>query len=249
VEGVASPFELQASPRRADQVVSKIREMVLSGALKPGDQLPSEMVLSEDMGVSRTALREGMRILEAQGVLETRPGVGTVVLAAGLTQLVKPLKWLALARYGGFSFDEFHGVRSILETEIAALAARGATDDAITSLEGALDDMDSALGDNRLFARHDARFHHVLAEMTGNRLLELLASAMRELLEDHIETVVAHIDPRADVMPYHAAILEAVRARDPVAARRAMQAHLDQVHTNFQAAMAAHGDQRAGGAR
>lgn len=243
---MASPFELQANPRRADQVVSKIREMVLSGALKPGDQLPSEMVLSEDMGVSRTALREGMRILEAQGVLETRPGVGTVVLAAGLTQLVTPLKWLALARYGGFSFDEFHGVRSILETEIAALAAPGATDDEITSLEDALDDMQEALGDNHLFAQHDARFHHVLAEMTGNRLLELLASAMRELLEDHIETVVAHIDPLADVVPFHAAILEAIRARDPVAARHAMQVHLDQVHTNFQAAMAARDDRQAG---
>jgi GntR family transcriptional repressor for pyruvate dehydrogenase complex len=249
VKAVASPFELQANPRRADQVVSKIREMVLSGALKPGDQLPSEMVLSEDMGVSRTALREGMRVLEAQGVLETRPGVGTVVLAAGLTQLVAPLKWLALARYGGFSFDEFHGVRSILETEIAALAAAGATEDAITSLDDAFGDMQNALGDNHLFALSDARFHHVLAEMTGNRLLELLASALRELLEEHIETVVAHIDPRADVMPYHAAILHAVRAGDPDAARQAMQVHLDQVHTNFEAAMAARDDLGTGGRR
>lgn len=250
---MTSPFELQANPRRADQVVEKIREMVLSGALKPGDQLPSELILSEDMGVSRTALREGMRILEAQGVIETRPGVGTVVLAAGLTQLVRPLRWLSMARYGGFTFDEFHGVRTILETEIAALAAPRASARDIATLEDALTAMEASLGDDRTFAQHDARFHHVLAEMTGNRLLELLASALRELLEDHIETVVAHIDPLSDVLPYHAAILAAVKAGDAEAARRAMQTHLDQVHANFEAAKLAAGpggplDGREGGA-
>lgn len=234
----SNPFMLRTQRRRSDQVVDKIRDLVLSGQLGPGDRLPPELVLAEQMGVSRTGLREGMRLLEAQGLLETRPGVGTVVREAGATQVVRPLEWLAEASYGGLSFDEFHTIRRILETEIAALAATNATDEGIVTLEAAMADMETSVDDNVRFAEHDAAFHHGLAAMTGNRLLELLIAVIRELLERHIESVLAHIDPRSDVIPYHAAILEAVKARDPEAARRAMKAHLHQVRTNFEAATA-----------
>ena len=213
--------------------------MVLEGLIRPGDRLPPEISLAEQMGVSRAVLREGMRLLEAQGLLVTKPGVGTVLREADASQIVEPLQWLAAANYGGITFDEFHAVRTILETQVAGLAAERAGPDGVDHLQAAMRDMLATVGDGHAFAEHDARFHHTLATLTDNRLLEILMSAIRQLIADHVQSVVEHLDPTADVIPFHEDILAAVKAGDPAAARAAMTLHLDKVRQNFQAAYVA----------
>lgn len=233
------PFRLLANQRRADQVVAQIRTLVLSGGLGPGDRLPPEVTLAEQMGVSRTALREGMRVLEAQGLVETRQGVGTVVREIGASQMARPMSWLAEATQGGLGFAEFHTVRRILEVETSALAAGNASSENLATLELAMTEMEASVDDPRAFAQHDAAFHEALAVMTGNCLLELLTSAIRELIEAHVQSVLSHIEPVRDVIPYHRAILDAVRSGDPETARQAMKRHLAQVEANYHAASAA----------
>jgi len=229
-----SPFKLETKLSLAEQVVDRIKGMIMNGDLDAGDRLPPEVDLAARMGVSRTALREGMRTLEAQGLLETRAGVGTVVRSVGPEQLVQPLALFVEASGGAISFEEFHAVRTVIETEIAGLAAERAGEAELGALRKLMTDMEATTADDvDAFASADASFHQTLATMTGNPLLELFLGALRVLLEAHIRQVVGHIDPARDVLPYHAAILAAVAEGDKEAARGAMQDHLRQVAENY----------------
>ncbi|MCZ7532707.1 MAG: FadR family transcriptional regulator [Acidimicrobiia bacterium] len=228
-----SRFKLEMKRSLAEQVTDRITEMIVSGDLVAGDRLPPEVDLASQMGVSRTALREGMRTLEARGLLEIQPGVGTVVRDFGYEQLVQPLSLYVDVSDGAVSFEEFHAVRRLLETEVAALAASAASDASIEVLRGHMAEMERSVEDRDAFAASDASFHESLAMMTSNPLLGLLISALRVLLESHIREVIHHIDPVTDVLPYHEAILEAVVARDEGAARQAMESHLIKVRENY----------------
>lgn len=228
-----SPFRLETKRSLAEQVADRITKLIVEGELQAGDRLPPEVDLASQMGVSRTALREGMRTLEAQGLLEIQPGVGTVVREVGSDQLVQPLSLYVEVSDGAVSFEEFHAVRAILETEAASLAAESATAADVETLRGFMSDMESNVGNVDAFAESDASFHESLAKMSSNPLLGLLIGALRVLLEEHIRDVVGHIDPRTDVLPYHAAILESVAAGDPDAARLAMDVHLRKVKDNY----------------
>ncbi len=239
-----SPFRLETKRSLAEQVVDRIKDMIMNGALDSGDRLPPEVDLAEQMGVSRTALREGMRTLEAQGLLETRAGVGTVVRSVGADQLAQPLTLFVEASGGAISFEEFHAVRAIMEAEIAALAAANAGEDDLVVLRKSMAEMEATADDGEAFASADASFHQTLANMTGNPLLELFLGALRVLLEEHIRQVVVHIDPATDVLPYHAAILTAVEDGDENRARDAMKDHLRKVRENY---YMAHDDKTGGG--
>lgn len=228
-----SPFKLETKRSLAEQVADRITGLIVGGELVAGDRLPPEVDLAEQMGVSRTALREGMRTLEAKGLLEIQPGIGTVVREVGQDQLVQPLSLYVDVSRGAVSFEEFHTVRAILETEAAALAADSATDADVDILRGLLAEMESSVGDVDLFVASDASFHESLAKMSSNPLFGLLIGALRVLLEEHIREVIGGIDPLTDVLPYHAAILDAVEAGDAVAARLAMERHLAKVKENY----------------
>lgn len=228
-----SPFRLETKRSLAEQVADRITELIVDGALVVGDRLPPEVDLADQMGVSRTALREGMRTLEAKGLLEIQPGVGTVVREVGRDQLVQPLSLYVEVSDGAVSFEEFHAVRAILETEVASLAAATATEADVETLRGLMAEMESNVGDVDAFAASDANFHESLAKMTSNPLLGLLIGALRVLLEEHIRDVVGHIDPVVDVIPYHAAILDAVESGDAEGSRRAMEDHLEKVKENY----------------
>ncbi|GMQ94154.1 MAG: transcriptional regulator GlcC [Acidimicrobiia bacterium] len=228
-----SPFKLETKRSLAEQVADRITQLIVDGDLSAGDRLPPEVDLASQMGVSRTALREGMRTLEAKGLLEIQPGVGTIVREFGHDQLVQPLSLYVEVSDGAVSFEEFHAVRVILETEVAALAAGAASDADVELLREYMTEMERNVDDIDAFAANDAGFHESLAKIASNPLFGLLIGALRALLEDHIREVAGQVDPVTDILPYHAAILEAVEARDVEAARRAMEDHLTKVKDNY----------------
>jgi GntR family transcriptional repressor for pyruvate dehydrogenase complex len=231
-----SPFSLRSKGRLVDQVVEKIQGLIIDGQLKPGTKLPPEIELAEQMGVSRTALREAMSILMTKGLLETKPGVGTVVQQMSRDQVVEPLNLLVQMRDGGVTFEQLHQVRSILEVEIAGLAAMQATEADIMGLEQLMTEMEGNQGNADVFATRDADFHQKLARATHNPVLDHLVGIIRDLLVDHIMQVVQHIDPQLQVLPYHRYILDKVAAKDEAGARQAMLDHLNQVQKNYEEA-------------
>ncbi len=224
--------------RLVDRVVNEIQGLIVAGQLEPGMKLPPERELAGELGVSRTVIRGAVQTLVAKGLLETRPGVGTIVRQVTRDQISQSLSLLVQIRNGGVSFEELHQVRSILEVEIAGLAASQATEADLACLKKLTADMESSQDNMDLFAASDVDFHQTLARATHNPLLDLLLGVIRDLLKDYIAQVTKHLDPGRHVLPYHHQILQKVAAKDVAGARQAMRAHLKQIQKNHEEALA-----------
>ncbi len=229
-----TPFRTIGSKERlVDRVVGELEQLIVSGQLEPETRLPAERDLAEQLGVSRTVVREASRILVTKGLLEIQPGVGTTVRQITNEQIVEPLNLLLRTRTGGkISFDHLHQVRSILEIEIAGLAAAHATDADIARLKQIMAAMETAQADPDQLAIHDADFHSALAQMTHNPLLAILVDSIRDLLQEYIALVTRYLDPRQENLPLHYRLLERIEARDVEGARQAMGENLDQMRKN-----------------
>ena len=224
--------------RVVDRVVNEIQQLILDGQLQPGDKLPPERELADKIGVSRTVIREAVRILVTKGLLETKPGVGTIVRHVTRDRIVEPLSLMLRTQDGDISFEDFHQVRTILEIEIAGLAAAHATEVGIAEIKQIMADMEANRDNPDVLAEKDTDFHQTLAHLTLNPLLELLLGVIRALLQDFIAQVLPGIDPIKQVFPYHQRILNRVAAREEAGARRAMQEHLAQSRRNYEEAIA-----------
>jgi DNA-binding FadR family transcriptional regulator len=178
-------------------------------------------------------VREAVRILVTKGLLETKHGVGTMVRQVTREQVVTPLNLFLRMQGGGkVSFDDLHQVRSILEIEIAALAASQATKADIASLKKILAKMEAAKNDPNKLAVHDANFHSAIAQTTHNPLLIVLINSIRDLLQEYIARITPFIDPQRDNVDLHVELLQRIEAGDVEGARRAMQINLDQMRKN-----------------
>ncbi len=209
------------------RVVNEIQRVIMSGQLEPGMKLLPERELADELGVSRTVIREAVRILVAKGLLETKPGVGTIVRQVTSDQIVEPLSLLLRTQEEGISIEHLHQVRRMLEVEIAGLAAVQATPDDIEELTGILDNMETVLDIPEAFVTVDADFHRGLAKTTHNPFLIILLDSIRDLMQEVRLLATRHPDLRQKVMPDHRKILERVAANDPEGARQAMEEHLE----------------------
>ena len=212
-----------------DEAIEKIKGMIVSGALQPGQRLPKEADLATDLGLSRNSLREAVKALSLMNILDVRQGDGTYV-----TSLESPLLLEALSFIVDFHRDdqvlEFLAVRRILEPAAAALAARTATAErAGRAARLVLDSAKPADGIDKLIAA-DVEFHRRITLATGNRVL-------RSLLEGlSTPTMRARVwrgltEPAAldRTLAEHAAILEALEAGDAEAARAWSTVHIANV--------------------
>jgi GntR family transcriptional repressor for pyruvate dehydrogenase complex len=208
------------------RVVRSIEDQILRGKLEVGVRLPPEREFSEQLGVSRPVVREAVRILTAQGLLETRHGIGTTVKTVGRDDVVKPLRMFLRIRGEDISVAYLHQVRSILEIENAGLAAEQGRDEDVDALAQICREMEQASDIPELFALKDSEFHRRLSETTHNPLLILLLDSVHDMMSE-VRELVAHEAGLFDqVMPTHIRIVESVRAHDPAAAREAMREHL-----------------------
>jgi DNA-binding FadR family transcriptional regulator len=222
--------------RLVDRVVNDIQRLIIDGHLELGMKLPPEREIAEQIGVSRTVVREAVRILAARGLLTTRPGVGTIVQQ--ITQDHVGARLNLLLRTSGISLAKLHEVRSILEVEMAGLAAQQATGDDIANLRGILAEMDKTKGSPKEFADKDAEFHTTLAQTTHNPLFSVLLGSIRDLMQEVRLSVSHYPDLFATVMPDHYRILGQIIAKDVDGARQAMQAHLEHARSIQQAFLA-----------
>jgi DNA-binding FadR family transcriptional regulator len=208
------------------QVVQALERQILEGRLPVGTRLPSERVLSERLGVSRTVLREAIGVLRANGLVETRHGIGTTVRRLTRQEFLKPLALFLRIRGEVVTLEHLHQVRSILEVENAGLAAEQATELDIKDLRRIVSEMELAANNPEQFALKDAEFHRRLAETTHNPLLILLLDSIRDLMVEVRALVAREQGLYERVMPTHVRVLECVEARDPAGARAAMREHL-----------------------
>ena len=172
-------------------------------------------------------LREAVRTLVTKGLLDTRQGVGTTVRAVTHEEIARPLTLFLQTCGEEVNLEHLHQVRSILEVENAALAARQRTEADIADLVRVREDMEAAADDPEVFAALDSGFHRRLSQTTHNPLLILLLDCINKMMAD-VRVLVSRQPHLFDcVMPTHIRVLEYVMGQDPEGARAAMREHLD----------------------
>jgi GntR family transcriptional repressor for pyruvate dehydrogenase complex len=208
------------------RVVQALEREILEGRLPVGTRLPPERVLSQRLGVSRTVLREAIGVLRANGLVETRQGIGSTVRGVTRQEILKPIALFLRTSGEVVSLEHLHQVRSILEVENAGLAAEQATALDIEDLRRIVAEMERAANKPQQFAAKDAEFHRRIAQTTHNPLLLLLLDSIRDLMAEIRALVAQEQGLYERVMPTHFRVLECVEARDPEGARAAMREHL-----------------------
>lgn len=214
--------------RIAEQIVQLIRR----GEYRPGERLPPERDLARQLEVSRPSVREALIALEVEGYVEVRVGSGVYV-----TQRRPPAR-----RHDALAGDtgpfELIAARRLLESECAALAARRATPAQIRRMQAALDAMERDRRRDVMPIENDRRFHLEIADACGNSALALTVGTLWEqragplfvTLEHHFDTPNLWESAIAE----HRAVLAAIGAHDPAAARAAMRRHMDHAARRFQ---------------
>ena len=228
-----------SAPRLSDRVAQQVLDLIQTSSLQTGDKLPTERALAEQLGVSRTALREAIQRLASRGVLESRVGAGTYVCTPVLQwheQAVAPLVPL-MRDDPQYRYDVLE-TRQIIELSTAWLAAQRATDQDRDNIRRCFDAMlhhqQRQDGDNA--ARADTQFHLAIAEASHN---VVVVQVMRSLFEMVLNTVAqnrrlmfVHDDPKVleRLTLQHHDLMQAVVAGEPVQARAVITEHLSFVH-------------------
>lgn len=228
-----SPFRtIGAKERLVDRVVDELERLIISGELEPGAKLPPERELAEQVGVSRTVLREAVRILVTKGLLATKHGVGTVVQEASSDQFVESMS--LLMKMQNLTLDNLHQVRVMLEVENAGLAARLATEADLQALRNALLELEAAR-DPKTIAEKDAGFHNALAQATHNPLMVILLDSISGMMWEIRLALRKYPELSTAGVPDHRLIFNEVVAKDESRARQAMWDHLNRARKIQQA--------------
>ena len=192
-----------------DVAYRAIREAIASSAMKPGDRL-SEYMVADWLKISRTPAREGLRRLESEGLLTSHPRRGLVVAALDESAV-----------------HELYAAREILESTVAGLAARFATDAEISSLQHMVDiEAELAATPERMF-EHNLAFHRLVAQAARNRYLAKFLQGIADTLSTH-RRVSTLVNPkrRAEVLREHKALVDAIARHDEEGARKAALGHI-----------------------
>lgn len=222
----------------ADVVAERIERLIVDGVLKSGQTLPSERRLTEKLGVSRTALREGLKILRARGIIETRHGKGSFV--ANLTAQPMPSPMMHLLGSQPRTLYDLLEVREMLEAESARMAAvRGTSADFVLigrRYEEMLAAQDTET-DAATHARLDHAFHLAICEASHNPVLVHTLGSLTDLLLSSVFASVNnlyHRQPQKRTIDrQHARLYNAVTGRLPEQARRAASEHIRSVCENL----------------
>jgi GntR family transcriptional repressor for pyruvate dehydrogenase complex len=219
-----------------EQIAEQIEQLILSGKLRCGDRLPTERELAEQFQASRTAVREAMKTLAQKGLVDMRPGRGTVVID-GTSQAMRHSLGLMLRVGQAGSENNLVEVREILEPEIAALAAARATEEQIAVLREAVQLMDDSLDDAETYITADNEFHRTLARATQNDLILTFVDSIVSLLSEQRTHVFSVAGGPVRGQVHHKHLLDTILRHDPEAARAAMRAHLHQVRADVETAL------------
>jgi GntR family transcriptional repressor for pyruvate dehydrogenase complex len=234
-------FRVVRKTRVSEEISDQVRDLISSGRLKVGDRLPAERELAKLLDVGRSTVREAIRGLESQGLVQVRAGEGTFLIAHPNDLRGDPLTAKA--------FNSLHTqrnlfeVRMVIEPDLAALAARRARFDQIVKMREILQEQEALIkgGDSGITA--DTQFHYLLAEAAGNELLFNIMNGLMDLLRETRQASLQTSGRPARSIKQHRAVLRAIETRDPKGAEQRMREHLsDMEHVVLQAAKALAGE-------
>jgi DNA-binding FadR family transcriptional regulator len=204
-------------------------EQIVAGQYLPGATIPPESALCEEMGVSRTVIREVVKSLVAKGLVVTGPKLGTRVLEPEQWNWFDAdvVLWQCRTGLTREFLLELQELRGVVEPAGVRLAAQRATEEDIEALEEAYAGMKDAVENGGDYVRHDLRFHQGLLRACHNRMLVQMSKALGALLRTSFVISTARPDCNLNSLPLHRAVLDAVIARSPARAEKAILVLID----------------------
>jgi GntR family transcriptional regulator, transcriptional repressor for pyruvate dehydrogenase complex len=218
----------------AEAVFEHLMQRIRSRELKPGDWLPSERQMQEDLGVGRLALREGLARMSALGVIRVEHGKGACIQENVDGQAIANALMPLVPERDTKTLQDLVAARSLVEGELAALAAERRTDDDVARLQAMLAEPSEGLADQAL-ADMDAEFHREVARIADNAFLTIMLDALRGHIRSFLLHYVRATRDRTSVVERHRPILKAIIERDAAEARTATRAHIDLCQSSLKA--------------
>jgi DNA-binding FadR family transcriptional regulator len=215
-------------------------EAIVAGRYLPGSAMPPEATLGEELGVSRTVVREVVKSLVAKGLVSTGPKVGTRVLPAEQWNWFDPdvVGWHSRVGLTREFLRDLQELRRVVEPAAARLAAERATAQDMAELEAAYAGMKQAIEQGGDYVRHDLAFHQGLLRACHNRMVAQMGKALSALLRTSFELSTLRRDGPAESLPLHRAVLDAVLARSPEAAEAASLAQIEGARRDIELVLA-----------
>jgi GntR family transcriptional repressor for pyruvate dehydrogenase complex len=215
------------------RVTHQVEQLIVEGRLQRGERLPSERELADQFGVSRTVVREAVRGLVAKGMLEVRPGSGTIIRSPSAQSVAQSMSLFLRSGQAVLDHVKVHEIRRVLEVEIAGLAAERRTADDLARMEAILDEMATIIQqgphiefERDHYAKIDVAFHSALAQATHNELFSLLLDSIVDVMIKVRQMGFNVPGSLINALALHRAIFEQVKASAPEQAREAMRIHL-----------------------
>lgn len=215
-----------------EKVAEEIRDFIINNELKPGDRLPTERELVEQLGVSRSSVREGLRKLEILGILEVRPKEGITVKSQDID--VQPMVEKFTYRYktNDVSFFELLEAREAIEEIIVKLAAQRANEEDLAEMRRWLNKMEEKFERGEYLASEDLKFHQAILAASKNAVLMEFGAILEEFFQ---ETILAgskasrEQGPRRRTLEEHKELYESIKNKDAKRAIRVMRKHLEAI--------------------
>ena len=201
-----------------EQVMVQLAQLIRRGRLRPGDRLPPERELARRLHVSRATVREALRVMQLQGIIESRHGAGNFTAAGKAEELALALNHLAL--------NDIFECRMLIEPAIAALAAQRAGDADLERLEHILLEQVEKVARQQSSVKLDMLFHSTLAAATHNHALQQMGAELIKVLAPSRQRSLQTPQRAQFSLLSHQRILDAIKARNPAEARFAMEEHI-----------------------
>lgn len=212
-------------PSIYSQVQENVKEYIVEGHLQPGDPLPSENQLAEQLGVSRTVVREAMRGLESVGVIQTRRGAGRYVGSFRMDAAMENLTYSL--RLDVHDLYEILDVRKYLEAGSIEQAIANLDDDVLQRLRSLVQAMKVKVAKGEGFLQEDLDFHRQVFALTGNRVLVKLQDILWQMYQATLSDPRYTAKDQKAVQMAHEQLLNAIENRDVSTARRLLVSHIE----------------------
>ncbi len=221
-----------------EKVIEQIQDSIFRGEFKNGDKLPSERELSEQMGVSRTSIREAIRVMETMGIIESKQGEGNFICSNINKSLIEPLSLLFKLNNG--SWHEVIELRQALELEAVKFASERITKYEAMELENIIKEMREEIdGKNRneVLVILDQKFHNKISSISKNYLIECLFLTSSKLFEGFIkdarEKIINRYSDEKILLNQHIDIYNAIVNKDSNLAYKKMEDHMRLIKENY----------------
>lgn len=210
----------------SEAVVNYFMQKIQAGELKPGDKLPSERKLQDELGISRFALREGLARLNALGIINSAQGKASVVNSDVDSQSLNNVFLPLCAGEDPKYFDDLFASRILIEAETVSLAAANRTEEDVQVLNELLGQTSKALGIPERFIDLDYRFHYLIAEIGGNIFLAKIHGLLQHQLKATMARSTSTSSHREKSLAWHKKIAVCIGEADGEGAANAMRQHL-----------------------